>query len=179
MLSTTNLAGRTLRDLILRRETELTQLAVARMLVARSAQNREHQPMLSLLLAREALNHLTDDETRSELYAALLGSSQRKCIHLKNRRPQSTYFQLSPDGRTLVSFHDTKPVLLDLDGRQLAEFNVKSASVKSASFSPGGEALALIPSTSHEERSVAGWLFDTRGEIAPRVFATIEVLGCL
>ncbi|WP_052517633.1 TIR domain-containing protein [Archangium violaceum] len=149
-----------------KRETELTRLAVARMLAMRSAQVRPRQPMLSLLLAREAVRSRGDEETRSELYAALLGSPQRKSIPLEAEYPApSAYFRPSPDGKTLLALIGRKAALLTLDGKLLTWLPVESNHVGSARFSPDGEVVAIIPSLSYKDRSIAAWLFNTRGEL--------------
>ncbi|HZH76994.1 MAG TPA: TIR domain-containing protein, partial [Archangium sp.] len=150
-----------------RREIELTQLALARMLAMHSAQVRPRQPMLSLLLAREAVRCRANEETRSELYAALLGSPQRKLIPLKGEHAHSrAYFRLSPDGKTLLTFIGREVALLTLDGRRLATLDVRSEDVKLARFSPDGQVVALIPShLKKEHRTIAAWLFNLRGEL--------------
>jgi WD40 repeat protein/energy-coupling factor transporter ATP-binding protein EcfA2 len=157
-----------------RREAELTRSSVARMLAMRSAHVRSQQPILSLLLALEAVRHHANDETRSELYAALLGSPRRGSIPLgASTYLPGVYFQLSPDGTKLLAVTGREAELLSLDGTRLATFPVGRGNLKSARFSPDGEAVAIIPSSLAESRPVAAWLFNLRGEL----LATLEDKG--
>ncbi|ADO75630.1 TIR domain-containing protein [Stigmatella aurantiaca] len=147
------------------REAELTQQAVARMLAMRSAQVRAQQPMLSLLLVQEALQYRAEDETRSELYAALLASPLRASIPLnEDGSSASSAFCLSPDGQTVLSLASAEPSLLTRQGKRLATLGMKSIHVHHAQFSPDGEVIAVIPSLSSPDRSVAAYLFNKRGE---------------
>ncbi|NOK32022.1 TIR domain-containing protein [Corallococcus exercitus] len=148
----------------LRREAERAELAVARMLAMRSAQVRPHRPMLSLLLAREAVSRYSHPETRSELYAALLGSPLREVIPLAGRaRTGQSLFRPSPDGATFFVCSSGMAALLSRAGKLIMELPVKSLDVKFVRFSPDGERLAVIPS--HGVKGIAAWLFSARGEL--------------